>query len=170
MIELSEEILNLRSPYRLAHVEDLTFSLITDIGQEYYLGFNESHDFLNEGAYFFFLENISGQHSAHDEKLLKTIVVLIEEFFRQNPMVLLYVCDSSDQRQAARNRLFRKWLASYEHAEQFIIYSKAIEGKSATYYTGLLARADNPAKEILIDVFNQFVDIMASGLARANGK
>ena len=170
MISISESVVNARSPYALTRVEELTFSLTTDKGVQYFIGFNEDHEFLSEGSYYFMIENVNGTHVEHDEKLLQTIFILVEEFFNQDPMIMLYVCDSKDKRQEARNRLFSSWFKRYKNADQYILHRKSIQGVNTSYYAGALMRVDNPAKDILIDLFDQFVATIERVVSRSSGK
>ncbi|WP_219817613.1 DUF6169 family protein [Xylanibacter ruminicola] len=43
---------------------------------------------------------MSQEKSPGDIKIQKTIICIIEEFFRKNPDILLYMCSTEDNHQA----------------------------------------------------------------------
>lgn len=51
--------------------------------------------------------------SPRDYKLRDSILTLLYEFFRNREAVMLYLCETGDNRQGHRNRLFASW---YRHA------------------------------------------------------
>ena len=109
---LSAEILNLRSPYQLTQINDMTFSFVTDKQIHYNVGFYKDTYFMDEGAYHFFIDNSEHEHGSYDPKILDTVTVILEEFFSQEPTVMLYICDPTDKRQAACDRLYSSATAS----------------------------------------------------------
>ena len=60
-------------------------------------------------SYQFCIHNDNHIHGSYDNKISTTIIAIIEEFFLQNLNVLLYICDTSDNREEVRNRLFIRW-------------------------------------------------------------
>ena len=57
----------------------------------YAIGF-EYDDSIRYGAFWLNIINRSQKKSPNDKKLQYTIICVIEEFFRVNPNILLYVC------------------------------------------------------------------------------
>ena len=54
---LSADKLNVRSPYHLWQVNDLTFRFVTDQQIHYVVGFYKDTFFMDDGAYHFFIDN-----------------------------------------------------------------------------------------------------------------
>ena len=67
---LSADELNLRSPYRLAQINDMTFSFVTDQQIRYNVGFYKDTYFMDDGAYHFFIDNSEHEHGSYDPKIL----------------------------------------------------------------------------------------------------
>ena len=75
---LSADKLNLRSPYRLAQINDMTFSFVTDKQIHYNVGFYKDTYFMDDGAYHFFIDrsgrlqgkNSEHEHGSYDPKIL----------------------------------------------------------------------------------------------------
>lgn len=101
MSPLELSLLNLRSPYVVwEDAQGLHFR--TDYDVVYMVEFCSYDVGLRSPAYWFNLYNLSGKNSPNDTKLQQTIVCIVEEFFRVNPDILLYICDTANNRQAMR--------------------------------------------------------------------
>ena len=83
---LSADILNLRSPYKLTPLGELTFRFVTDQQIHYTVGFYKDTIFMDNGAYHFFIDNSENEHGSYDPKILEVVTVILEEFFGQKSM------------------------------------------------------------------------------------
>ena len=158
MLNLSVEQINQTSGYPVTALDGMTFTIVTDSGVIYDLGFYESTEFLQEGAYYFFIDNREHHHSAHDPKVVQTVLAVIEEFFRQDIAVMLYICEYVDKRQAARDRLYRSWLTQYVDNDKYTLYSEKLTANSNEYFAGLLILNSNPLKDIIIQAFHSYAE------------
>ena len=50
-----------------------------------------------------------------DALVAGSIIKIFQDFFARRGVVAVYICDSSDNRQAARSRLFDRWYQQYRH-------------------------------------------------------
>ena len=67
-----------------------------------------------------------------------------------NPNILLYVCDSANDQQAMRSRLFLRWFNNYSGNESFIIKTAVInEGGEDNYVAMIVQRNNSQIDEIL---------------------
>ena len=94
-----------------------------------------------------------GQH----QKVRDTIFIIIEEFFASNPDILLYQCETGDNRQSMRDRLFLRWFKEYEHSDKYYIKVSTITAEGVTNYTAMIVQKDNPQLEAIIKDFDDFV-------------
>ena len=107
MNSLDLEAINNRSPYDVHSVGD-QYVFVTDTGIEYHVDFElDSNPYYT--AYWFNLANPEQQKSPGDKKIPQTVICIIEEFFRQNPDIMLYMCSTANNQQAQRARLFLRW-------------------------------------------------------------
>ena len=111
MVRIDLKRVNASAPYTLkeAPYADLSFSLTTDYGVNYTLGFMPSDLMPDIDAYEFAISNTNHRKSPRDPKLRQTILALIYEFFRTRDAVMLYLCETGDNRQRLRSRLFESW-------------------------------------------------------------
>ena len=124
MVTLDTERINANSPYELIpNKRPLFYDFITDYGVDYNTGFTPSNLLPDVEAYEFILTNPSNRKSPRDPKLRETILALIYEFFRKREAVMLYLCETGDNRQKIRNRLFESWFRSSGHQKAFIFLS-----------------------------------------------
>ncbi|MBR6016251.1 MAG: hypothetical protein IKS94_01780 [Prevotella sp.] len=156
-MRLSVDKINQVSPYWVIQLDELTFRFATDNGVVYRVGFYKDTVFLIDGSYHFFIDNVNHQPSPNDPNLLATVTAVIEEFFRQEPLVMLYICDPSDNRQGSRNRLYKRWFDNYVNHSKYRLYSESVAFENVDYYAGLIMRKDNPHCDEVIAAFHDIV-------------
>lgn len=150
--------LNLRSPYMVWESES-GFSFKTDSDIYYSVEFDREDSGLDIVAYWFNLINISQKNSHNDEKIQRTVICIIEEFFRQNPDILLYMCDTADNQQAMRARLFIRWFNHYQGHDQFVIRTATVEGDEESNYVALIVQKSHPALESILQLFDSEIGL-----------
>ena len=112
MNNLDTERINEYAPYKV-EMESGQYIFETDHNILYGVSFDEDMMPGSLKAYWFNLTNHSQKASPRDSKIRATVILIIEEFFRSNPDILLYMCDSADNQQAQRSRLFLHWFNAY---------------------------------------------------------
>lgn len=153
MITLSLSRINAKSPYEVRAVSDGDFEFITDCGIHYIVNFIDDTPLGGCATFqFAFKKNIS-QRSAHDIKVATTIHAIIDEFFRSNLNVLLYICDTSDHREEYRNRLFLQWFEYYAESNRFTIRTANAEIEGEGFYVAIIVENRNPK---LGDIIREF--------------
>lgn len=146
--------------YQTARVNTYRFN--TDSGVEYAVIFD--HDDLLQSceSYQFVITNVNHKKSPRDSKVRTTILLIIEEFFRQNNTTLLYICESGDGKQNLRNRLFDYWFAVYKGNDRFVFLSTSIQDEEGIdNYAALIVRKDNPRLTSVITEFTQTVQVLS---------
>lgn len=115
--------------------EDLLFSFATKHGLEYYVAFRKM-DFEKDvfkTLYSIDFWEIYNQKFLKDIAIENTIIEIIFYFFENHPNSLLhYVCDSMDNKQNFRSKLFDKWYnksVENEFSKLSIIYEIPNETK-----------------------------------------
>ena len=92
--------LNLRSPYEVWSDSDNVYYFETDHGVKFKIYFGDDAPIWKTGAYTFDIQNTNHKTSPNDEKVKNTIISIIEEFFKNNADILLYICETGDNKQA----------------------------------------------------------------------
>lgn len=98
----------------------------------------------------------TNQRPVLDKRVAVTIANIVADFYKsQSEAVSLYVCDSSDGRQAARKRKFDEWF-SYFNQTEFIKHDLPVtDAKDGiTYYNSIILKADNPHRQSIIAAFD----------------
>ena len=157
MIHISVEAVNRRSPYKVEQEDDAVFSFKTKHGIVYTVGFVWDISFFDEGVYQFFINNISGQTAERDDNLSETVRAIIEEFFAQKEPVMLYICDTTDRRQASRDRLFQIWFNTYILNEGYTLHSESMTIDNIRYFSSIILRKDHPMHNEVISSFHDFI-------------
>lgn len=155
--------LNCRAPYTLwqgKHPFEYLFK--TDFGGLFNVAFSENDIIWSKGAYEFGIFNLTNNNSPNDPKLKQTIIAIIEEFFHDNPNVLLYQCETGDNRQVMRARLFQRWFDGYEKKNRYFIRVVMIKDEDVENYDAIIVRRDNPDFDIIVSEFERFAEEMKS--------
>ena len=154
--------ININAPYKVWN-EGSIYRFETDNGIKYLVDFElDSNPFYT--AYWFNLTNPEHTKSPGDIKIAKTVVCIIEEFFRLNPEVLLYMCSTDNGQQAQRCRLFLRWFNGYEQQKRYVIKSTEVkgvdpEGKPRKEYVALIVPRVHPLLDEIIERFEEEVQM-----------
>lgn len=145
--------INLLSPYTVAEISG-RLHFRTDHDVEYIVTFDqEDNPFFS--VFWFNLTNPSHLKSPNDPKIPKTIICIIEEFFRENPDILLYLCSTEGGKQAQRARLFLKWFNGAEQQKHYIIRTAEVKGEDGqSEYVALIAQRSNPHIAEILELFD----------------
>lgn len=155
MLKLSLEDINKCSAYKIYLSNDDTYVFTTDHGTIYEVGFVEDCMLGMDNVYQFFIAPKNSSEQPKDDKIQSTIVSIIEDFFKNNDVLLDYICDTSDGRQALRNRLFSHWFALYPRRKYFTLRSISVYYEDISFYASVLIKNDNPKyAECLLAVDN----------------
>ena len=157
MISLSENAINQRAPYKVEQTGDTSFMFETRHGVVYSVGFMQDVSFFSEGVYQFYLINLSSKTIGADRNISETVRVVIEEFFSNKEVVMLYICDTTDTRQESRDRLFKIWFHTYEKNSSYSLYSEGMTIDNVRYFSSILLRRDHPLYMNAICAFHNFI-------------
>lgn len=150
--------INYRSPYQV-WADERGYSFRTDFGVFYSVEFDPEDSGLDVVAYWFNLTNNSHKSSPNDVKIRDTVFCIIEEFFRVNPDILLYICESGDGHQAMRARLFLRWFNQYNKAGRFIIKTAEVDADMTTDYIALILQRTHPAFDDIVELFDSEISM-----------
>lgn len=154
MNHLSINAINVHAPY-IVGFDGTVFQFVTDNGITYRVDFEQdSNPFFK--AYWFNLANPEHLESPNDTKIAETVICIIEEFFRQNPDILLYMCSTEGGKQAQRARLFLRWFNGAEQQKHYVARSVEIRGEEGRKeYVALIVQRSNPQLEEILATFDE---------------
>lgn len=160
MIDLSLQQIQKNSPYDITLSEaGLIFQ--TDNGIHYRISFDEEEIVLGGcKTYQFILFKVEDIRTPHDPKIEDVVLAVINEFFRSNQYVLLYVCDTSDGKEDSRNRLFLRWFEHHADPERFTICTANAKVESENIYIAIIIDKKNPRYLSIIQDFEHTADIL----------
>lgn len=126
------------------------YHFISKVGAEFVIGFDED-DFISSESYQFIIVKANDVPSPMDKGVRDTVFVVIQEFFRANNSVMLYICDTGDGKQAMRGRLFHYWISSFLDKGKFTVLQSSVKDEEGIdNYYAIITRNDNPhAKEAI---------------------
>ncbi len=126
----------MQNPYNLTG-ENGDFVFETDLDLQYKIIF-QKHNVFDELGYstFEFSFYPVGKHELrYDPRIKDTIISALKDFFLKNPdSIILYVCDSSDNRARERNMLFNRWFKEQTSIEIVRLNRKIFDTESDKIY------------------------------------
>lgn len=63
----------------------------------------------------------------------------------------------TDQRQAARDRLYHLWFYDYARSHEMTLFSDSVSFKKIKYYAGILLRHDHPLHDMILSYYQDFL-------------
>lgn len=131
----------------------------TDNRIVYVVSFDPYDGFAGFTAYWFNLANSSLKPSPNDPKVRATVICIIEEFFRLNPNILLYMCDTQNNQQVMRNRLFLRWFNGYEQRMRYSIHTAMVKDENVENYIALILQVSHPYHDEIVSYFESIIDL-----------
>jgi len=162
MIRLSLQEICEHSPYEVIYVEgDLDF--YTDTAVHYRISFTQEDSLGGCDTYQIIIRKVEEICSFHDPKVEKSILSIILEYFRLNPNALLYICDTSDHREEARNRLFLNWFKHHDMANRFYIRTAQANVEEEGFYAAVIVERSNLKAADVIADFEETAAMLTHG-------
>lgn len=153
MIRFSLSEINRMAPYEIMLV-DGDFTFCTDLNIHYSVSFTEEMELGGCCSYQIIIRKIEDTRSPHDPKVETTILAIVNEFFRSNLEILLYLCDSSDGREASRNRLFMHWFEKNAEPGRFTIKQAHTEIEGQGIFIAIIVENRNPKLKAITEEFD----------------
>lgn len=145
--------LNRVSPYLVIAYHD-EYLFRTDHDIEYAVDFKQEEIFDPIPAYWFDLSNRSHKVSPNDSKVRETVIRIIMAFFDANPDILLYMCDTANDQQAQRNRLFLRWFNGAEQSKMFYIRTAKVMDEDVENFIAIIVPRSHPFLQNIVERFN----------------
>lgn len=149
--------LNKRSPYVLESTGMYSFTFMTEQGKKYEIGFIQDLMISDEGVYQFFITTEDQFKTVLDKKIQQTVFVVIEEFFKNEGVVLDYICATEDHRQASRDRMFQLWFANSPENDYYFMRKMSVKIDETEYFSSVVMRNDNPRFEAMTEAIERFI-------------
>lgn len=163
MNSLSIERINETSSYRVELTEqDGFYQFFTDGGVHYSVGFMEDDILLVNDSYQLIIANINNHKSPRDRKVRDTIVAIVDEFFYRNNSTLLYICETGDNKQRMRSRLFEYWFSTYNRKALFTMMSSSVmDMDGVVNFVTIILRNDNRRLTEIITEFTESIQLLS---------
>ena len=162
MNALNLDKLNLVSPYTVWCKEEGDYGFKTDFDIFFRIYFSLDQTIWQQGAYEFGIMNESRKSSPNDKKVRETIFCIIGAFFESNPDILLYQCETGDNKQSARDRLFPRWFNEYEDNNLYFIKVSKVVAEEVENYAAIIVQRKNPNLNSIISDFDHFIGFFQS--------
>lgn len=162
MMTLSLDAINKVSPYEVV-MTDGDYDFVTAQGVRYSASFLEDVPLGNCETYQFGFRKKEEYHTNYDARVKATLLAIIRQFFIENKNVLLYICDTSDGREAKRNRLFIRWFEEFANPNSFTMRSASAVIEGQGFYAAIIVENSNPKLEAIVADFNRSAETLTAG-------
>ena len=68
--------------------------------------------------------------------------------------ILLYICDTANNQQAMRARLFLRWFNKFADSKEFVIKTAEVQSDEAIDYIALIIQKSHPSFDAIIALFD----------------
>ena len=92
------------------------------------------------------------------KKVKMTIIGIVEEFFRNNADILLYICETGDNRQAMRNRLFIRWFNEYSFQQDYILRTAMVKDGEQENFAAIIVQRSHPDLNNILMTFDETIE------------
>ena len=144
MLRIDVNEVNAHSSYQVSMERLGELNFMTDNGILYEVSFGEDQPIAGCETYQIIIRKVNQKSGSFDLHVSETILAIIESFFNSNVSVLLYICDTSDGRQQARNKLFLKWLRENDQQGRYGISTCNVNVEGDMWYAAIILRRDYP--------------------------
>ena len=144
---------NRKSPYQVKATEK-GFEFATNHGLHYEIRFFEENPIGGCETWQFSFAKAENTAAPEDPYVRFTLFAIIDEFFLANENVMLYVCDTSDRREAARNRLFIRWFKQSAEPHRFTICTANATVEGQGFYAAIIVENRNSKLEAITKDFD----------------
>lgn len=143
--------------FRFATVHELTYEVRFAPSGYLFLNYPELNDYIFE-LVIKLLANATGSRTPPDSRIIATVAVIFSAFLEQNKRVIVYICDTSDKRQAVRARKFNGWFEQYQSTTGLYKVDQTImDAQGVIYLMSLITRTDNPLRRQAFDAFDELI-------------
>jgi hypothetical protein len=157
------DLSKLAEPYSLK-AEGNSYTFTTESGNQYLINFKDTTADYNQGEigdsiiYEYQFYRTKCVKEAFDERVGSTVLYSLNEAIRDNNRIVIYfVCDSQDEREYLRHRLFNLWYKRHG-SHYFHILDGEIKYEGGTEYCSVLIKNENPNCGILKQLFTDLMD------------
>ena len=144
--------INAQSPYIVVE-NGGGYEFRTENGILYRIRFLQEDPIGGCDTYQFAISKIDNVRSAHDPNISAITFIIIDEFFTEYENVLLYYCDSSDHREASRNRLFIRWFEKAANPNRFTIRTTHATVEGQGIYVAIIVENRNSKIKAITEEF-----------------
>ena len=105
------------------------------------------------------MANRSSRPSPNDKNIRTTIILILEEFFRVNPNILLYMCDTANEQQAMRSRLVLSWFNAYGRQKDYYTRTELVKDEGEDNFVAIIVRRDHPQFQQVVELFDEQISL-----------
>jgi hypothetical protein len=152
----------LQSPYEILE-DDNGYYFTTSSGIIYRIVFDDLDSVFSDyktlkGRVFSYSFYPTIKQKGADERIKLTIAYSINEFFKNNQNMIVFVCDSTDERELCRKRLFDGWFSEFNINGNLEKFDGIVSGDDTSISNSIIMSSDLSDKAFVVKTFNALND------------
>ena len=76
------------------------------------------------------------------------------------PDILLYICETGDDKQRFRNRLFVRWFNNYSRRDEYVLKTAEVLDESVVNFAAMIVQRSNPRLNVILNDFDETVALL----------
>lgn len=120
----------------------------------------KSHHSFKEKTFEFSIIPIENPNQVNplDKRVPNTIASIFSDFFNQHDRIIVYACETAENRASAHFRKSNQWFDSYKGASFFKVdMQMGNDEKGEIYFTSLIIKIDNPDAIEIVAAFRKMI-------------
>lgn len=154
----------MQNPYEISSDEQGYF-FTTDLGIRYRIVFDDLDEIFSQYptlqgrvfSYSFYPQGQILEKSKLDSRIKQTVAYSISNFFSKYDNLIVFVCDSSDERELCRKKLFDRWFSEFNNGV-LEKYDGTVGSGDYVILNTIIMRADLNDKSFVIEIFELLND------------
>jgi hypothetical protein len=100
--------------------------------------------------------------ASRDFNIPSTIASIFKDFFQQHEKVVVFSCDTTDGKQAARNRKFDDWFKQFNDDSLLKLNETIFDVENQSqYFMSMILSKENPNKDEIMTAFKELTNTLS---------
>ncbi len=152
--------------YHIYRISEYYYRFVTETNAEYECSFYSyaeyflQHEDIASKVFSFNITLVTPhiKRKGVDWRIADTVIQIVGDFLSSRVNAVVYVCDPTDGKGAARARKFKSWYNYYEYSTEILQLNTDIEAGGIRLYTAFLVHKKNKLRERFIQAYLDLVD------------
>lgn len=155
--------LNLQCLYKVVFDTEIDLYIFHTInGIEYRVAFEKVEYISINNLYSISVVAVGSEYPPMDMETNKAIREIVKYFFQDEQKVMIYLCDSNDEKGILRHRKFNSWFEKDDFNKHLIKLDGIIDSDGELFFTSIICHKNNIAKNDIEVIYKESITELSS--------